>query len=89
MLKFDCEQFQVNHIIAKIGLEGWEERVTMLSWALKTYPGAQMMADPSLGIPPGKVSPLLDRRTVTTLQSEYLQAVSKDYQGTEFESLTR
>ena len=77
----------MNHIIAKIGLEGWEERVTMLSWALKTYPGAQLMADPSLGIPAGKVPPLLDRETVTTLQSEYLQAVSKDYQGTDSNAL--
>ena len=61
----------------------------MLSWALKTYPGPQLMADPSLSIRAVKVPSLLDRETVLTLQSEYLQAVSKDYQGTEFESLTR
>ena len=78
----------MKHIIANIGLEGWEERVAVLSWALQTYPGPQLMADPSLGIPAGKVSPLLDRETVTTLQSEYLKAVSKDYQGTDSNALT-
>ena len=41
----------------------------MLSWALKTYPGPQLMADPSLGIPAVKVPSLLDREIVTTLQT--------------------
>ena len=64
--------------------------MAVLSWALRTYPGPQLMADPSLGIrAAGKVMPpLLDRQTVTKLQSEYLQAVSNDYQGTDFDAST-
>ena len=72
-------------IISRVGLEGWEERVAVLSWALRTYPGDQLMADPILhGGNPKVLPPLLDRQTVTTLQSEYLRAVSDDYQGTDF-----
>ena len=64
--------------------------MAVLSWALRTYPGPQLMADPNLGIPSAgrKMQPLLDRKTVTTLQSEYLQAVSNDYQGTDFKDST-
>ena len=43
--------FQVEDIITRIALKGWEERLAVLSWALRTYPGPQMMADPSLGNP--------------------------------------
>ena len=43
--------FQVEDIITRIALKGWEERQAVLSWALRTYPGPQMMADPSLGNP--------------------------------------
>ena len=43
--------FKVEDIITRIALKGWEERQAVLSWALRTYPGPQMMADPSLGKP--------------------------------------
>ena len=86
VLEVKVMAFQVKDIlISRVGLEGWEERVAVLSWALRTYPGDQLMADPTLhgggGNP--KVLPLLDGQTVTTLQSEYLRAVSDDYQGTD------
>jgi len=54
------------------GLEG-QEYVTVLSWIIQTYPGKDLMASPSLGIPADKVKPLLDPATIVKLQEEYLQ----------------
>ena len=50
------------------GLEG-QEYVTVLSWVIQTYPGKELMADLSLGIPQSKVKPLLDADTVIRLQA--------------------
>ena len=98
--------FQVEDIITRIALKGWEERYHVLSWALRTYPGPEMMADPAVGtkrsvtqctmiskikaftraliclLLSSQLPPLLDRPTVTKLQSQYLRALSDDYQGT-------
>ena len=92
--------FQLEDIITRIALKGWEERRAVLEWALRTYPGPQMMADPTLrakrcDMPKIKdlnqaqiypllfsqLPPLLDRPTVTKLQTQYLRALSDDYQG--------
>ena len=53
------------------GLEG-QEYVTVLSWVIQTYPGKELMADLSLGIPQSKVKPLLDADTVIRLQASIL-----------------
>ena len=53
------------------GLEG-QEYVTVLSWVIQTYPGKELMADLSLGIPQSKVKPLLDAETVIRLQASIL-----------------
>ena len=57
------------------GLEG-QEYVTVLSWIIQTYPGKELMGDPSLGIPKSKVKPLLDEDTIVRLQEEYLDVSS-------------
>jgi len=62
------------------GLEG-QEYVTVLSWVIQTYPGKELMADLSLGIPQSKVKPLLGAETVIRLQAEYLDNMRKNYSG--------
>lgn len=66
-----CIAFQLLEIIQS-GLEG-QEYVTVLSWVIQTYPGRELMADPSLAIPTSKVKPLLDQNTIDQLQREYLE----------------
>lgn len=61
------QSFQLVEIIGS-GLEG-QEYVTVLSWVIQTYPGKDLMADLSLGIPQSKVKPLLDAETVIRLQA--------------------
>ena len=60
------------------GLEG-QEYVTVLSWIVQTYPGKDLMASPSLGIPPDMVRPLLDAETIADLNKEYLDNMKKNY----------
>ena len=59
-------------------MEG-QEYVTVLSWVIQTYPGKELMADPTLGIPASRVKPLLDNETVVGLQRQYLDNMSKNY----------
>ena len=56
------------------GLEG-QEYVTVLSWVIQTYPGKELMADLSLGIPQSKVKPLLDADTVIRLQARIYPSI--------------
>ena len=58
--------------IIQSGLEG-QEYVTVLSWIIQTYPGKELMGDPTLGIPASKVKPLLDQSTIKQLEREYLE----------------
>jgi exocyst complex component 3 len=58
--------------IVQSGLEG-QEYVTVLSWIIQTYPGKELMGDPSLGIPAAKIKPLLGKETIAGLEQEYLE----------------
>ena len=55
-----------------MGLEG-QEYVSLLSWIIQTYPGQELMRNPSLGIPPDKIKPLLDNTVIEDLEAKYLQ----------------
>ena len=55
-----------------MGLEG-QEYVSLLSWIIQTYPGQELMRDPSLGLPVDKIKPLLDNKVIEDLQTKYLQ----------------
>ena len=67
MIQMPTCYLQLVEIIGS-GLEG-QEYVTVLSWVIQTYPGKELMADLSLGIPQSKVKPLLDAETVIRLQA--------------------
>jgi exocyst complex component 3 len=61
-----------------MGLEG-QEYVSLLSWIIQTYPGQELMRNPSLGIPAEKVKPLLDNKVIDDLQAQYLKVSEYRY----------
>ena len=63
--------FQVEDIITRIALKGWEERYHVLSWALRTYPGPEMMADPAVGT----------KRSVTQYTIKLSLRICEEYQA--------
>ena len=61
--------------------------MTLLSWVIQTYPGKDLMSDPSLRIPSDKVKPVLDQNTIDGLQTEYLEVTMQH--SSYFKSATR
>lgn len=61
------------------GLEG-NEYVTMLSWALNTYPGADMMSHPDLSVDPSLIENLIKPETLVEMEKAYLASVQKNYE---------
>jgi hypothetical protein len=58
--------------VINFGLEG-NEYVSMLSWIMNTYSGAELMQHPELMIDMSSVGPLLNNSVIDSLQQQYLK----------------
>jgi exocyst complex component 3 len=54
------------------GLEG-NEYVSILSWIMNTYSGAELMQHPELNIDTSSIGPLLNSVEIEKLQQQYLK----------------
>jgi exocyst complex component 3 len=56
------------------GLEG-NEYVSILSWIMNTYSGAELMQHPELNIDTSSIGPLLNSVEIEKLQQQYLKVI--------------
>ena len=61
---------RLSEIIAS-GLQD-QEYVTVLTWAIQTYPGEELMQSWNLKVSPALIKPLLEEKDIEMLQQEYL-----------------
>ena len=64
--------------IISLGLQD-QEYVTVLNWIIQTYPGSELMKSWTLKINPNLIKPLLDQKTIETLQEDYLIKMKDNY----------